>query len=103
MPTVDGVLEVGLGSALKSKDISVLCNLHERDVRLVIRELIKDGLPVASSTDGLHGGFYITATRAEADAYIADMRSRIVEIALRMRDYKRAARSILNPGQLALL
>jgi len=101
--TIDEVLEVGLDHAQKSKDISSLCGLPERDVRLVIRKLIEDGIPVASSTDGWSGGFFITATREEADAYIADMRSRIVEIAKRLRDYKRAARSILNPGQLPLI
>jgi len=103
MPTVDDVLEVGLENAKKSKEIAGYCNIPERDVRLEVRRLIEEGIPVASSTDGLHGGFYITDTRREAEAYIKDMRSRIIEIAKRLRDYKRAVRPIVNPGQLPLI
>ena len=101
--TVDDVLEVGLDKAKKSKAIAQLLDIPEREVRLAVRQLIEDGIPVASSTDGMTGGFYITKDRKEAEAYITGMRSRIKEIARRMRDYKIAARPILYPGQLPLI
>ncbi len=103
MPTVDEVLEVGIDRAIKARIIGEKCGLTVRGVTLEVRGLIKDGVPVASSTDGYNGGYYITSTRAEAEAYITFMRSHIIELAKRMRDYKVAARPILRPGQLPLM
>ncbi len=103
MPTVDDVLMVGEANARKAKDIGAITGLTVRGVTLAVRELIKEGVPVASSKDSVSGGYYITETREEALGQIHYLRSHIIELAKRMRDYKRASRTIRQPGQLVLL
>ena len=100
---VNEILEVGLDHAKKSKQIGIYCDLPEREVRHIIRDLIKTGVPVASSTDGKSGGYFIADTRGEAVSYMKGLRSRIIEDCLRLRDFKRASRSILCPEQLPLI
>lgn len=74
----------------------------DREVRMAIRELIADGLPVASSVTPPYYGFYIANTIDEANDYLRVMRKRLVKDAYRRRDFKLAARNILQPGQLGL-
>ncbi len=57
---------------------------NDRIIRLVIRELIKEGLPIAASGKG----YFITETWAERQAYLDDLKSRLIQDALRRRDYK---------------
>lgn len=75
---------------------------HEREVRHVIRELIFDGWPIASSVDE-RPGFFLIETKDEADYYIESLKSRIRQDALRLRDFKVAARDIRQPEQLVLI
>lgn len=74
----------------------------DRIVRQAIRELIADRVPVASAVTKPYG-YFIAQTQAEVISYAADLKSRTVENAIRRRDFNRAARSILQPGQLKLL
>ena len=74
----------------------------DRRIRLVIRGLIKDGYPIASSTER-PVGYFMTATQEDAKKYIQDLKNRIIEDCRRLRDYKIAARPILFPGQLPLM
>lgn len=100
------LLRLGRDNARKAKELGEYFDAEYPDIRAVtiaVRELIKGGLPVAASTDALTGGYFITDTREEADHYILFMRSHIIELCKRMRDYKRAARPLLQPGQLPLM
>ena len=97
------LLGMGREQARKAKELGELFGTDIRAVTIAVRELIEGGDPVAASTDRTEGGYYITATREEAEQYILFMKSHIIELAKRMRDYKRAARSIMNPGQLPLI
>ena len=93
----------GSGKARKSKAIANVIMLPERVVRSEIRELIADGIPIASSTDGKTGGYFIAETKLEAEDYIGKLRHRIIEDCLRLRDFKRASKVLRNPNQMYLL
>ena len=97
------LLRYGKENARIGKELAkVLGFKNDRAVRLVIRELIAEGLPVASS---VHPplGYFIANSIEEANDYMKNLRGRLVEDAIRRRDFKVASRSILQPGQLALL
>lgn len=97
------ILEDGINSSTKSKELARRCRATDRKVRLAIRELIADGIPIASSTNGRTGGYFIAKTGQEAKDYMGKLRHRIIEDCRRLRDFKRAARPLLNPGQLPLI
>lgn len=100
---VRSLLRYGKKNARKGKDIaSALSFKNDRLVRIAIRELIADGLPVSSSvTPPL--GYFIASSLDEANDYMKALKGRLVNDAYRRRDFKVAARSILQPGQLGLL
>ena len=70
----------------------------ERKVRLIIRELIAENLPVASTTEPPPGYFIIT-DRKQAAEYAESIKSRLIEDALRRRDFQRAADQWLMPAE----
>ena len=75
---------------------------NDRAIRIAIRGLIADGIPVASSVIP-PVGFFIAETREEVRQYIANIKSRLVEDAYRRRDFLRAAKKIVQPEQMRLL
>jgi len=62
---------------------------NDRGIRLIIRDLIASGLPIASST-GSPKGYFIVETQQEALDYMGELRNRLIENAIRRRDFKRA-------------
>lgn len=90
---------VGKTRAITGRELaSIVGERDDRQVRLVIRELIGKGLPIASSTEAPQG-YFVVDTRQEADDYAASIRSRLIENALRRRDFRRAADMYLTPAQ----
>lgn len=77
---------------------TIVGHRDDRQVRLAIRELITDGVPVASSTES-PAGYFIVATHQEAEEYAASIRSRLIEDALRRRDFRQAASMRLAPAK----
>lgn len=73
----------------------------DRQIRLAIRELIAEGYPIASSVSPPMG-FFIAESKKEAEQYLSDLKGRLVEDAYRRRDFKIAARAVLQPEQLAM-
>ena len=100
---VRGLLCHGKEHARKGDDFARLLGFkNDRLVRLAIRELIADGLPIASSvTPPL--GYFIAGSVEEATEYMRVLKSRLVNDAYRRRDFKLASREILHPHQLALI
>ena len=89
----------GKARAITGRELATMVGHRgDRQVRLVIRELITDGLPVASSTES-PAGYFIVATRQEAEDYATSIRSRLIEDAIRRRDFRRAADLHLAPAQ----
>ncbi len=71
---------------------------NDRAIRLIIRELISEGLPVASSTER-NPGYFIITTRRQAEDYALSIKSRLINDALRRRDFRRAADLYLTPAK----
>lgn len=57
-------LRYGKEKAVKKKVLTQLCNVNERQMRLVIRELIDDGYPICGSPNKPYG-YYIAETPEE--------------------------------------
>ena len=70
----------------------------DRIIRLAIRELIRNGLPVAASTENFPGYFIVTS-RQQADEYALSIKKRLIEDAIRRRDFRRAADQWLTPAE----
>ncbi len=62
----------------------------DRKIRIMIRDLISEGLPVAAATES-PAGYFVIASILERDVYANTIRSRLKEDALRRRDFLRAA------------
>lgn len=100
---VRSLLKYGRENAVTGKELAkILGYPNDRVIRLAIRELIADRVPIASSTVN-PSGYFITKTEDEATKYLAVLRGRLVEDAYRRRDYKLASRVILDPYQMSLL
>jgi len=68
----------------------------DRRVRLIIRELIKEGVPIASTTE-FPAGYFLVTNYEEARQYADSIKGRLIEDALRRRDFRRAADCHLKP------
>jgi len=67
----------------------------------MIRDLIEEGYPIASSTGKLPG-FFIADTPEEVKDYAQSLRDRLIEDARRRRDFIRASYPILHPEQIKM-
>jgi len=76
----------------------MLGHQEDRVIRQIIRELIAEGLPVASTTKPPAGYFLVTSYE-EAREYADSIKSRLIEDALRRRDFRRAADCHLKPAE----
>ena len=91
-------LQEGRARAVTGKELALMVgHKDDRSVRLAIRELIAGGMPIASSTEPPYG-YFIVATRQEANQYAGSIRSRLIEDAIRRRDFRRAADQHLTPA-----
>jgi hypothetical protein len=86
----------GKRSAIKGADLArELKQRDDRLIRMVIRDLIAQGVPVSSSVSEPMG-FYLVVTPREAEEYIAVLEARIREDEARLRDFKRAVEAALG-------
>lgn len=95
-------LKRGKNNAIKGSELARL--LGERDdrrARVAIRELIKEGVPIASSvTEPM--GFFIVANEFEASNYIRVLKERIKQDTSRLEDFERAVSNYTIPEQLSI-
>lgn len=100
---VRSLLRYGKKNARTGNNLAKILGFsNDRLVRHAIREMIAEGLPIASSvTPPL--GYFIASSLNEAIDYMKVLRSRLVQDAYRRRDFKVAAREVLQPHQMALL
>lgn len=102
-PAILRCLRHGKDQAITGRQLArILGQRDDRGIRLAIRRLIADGVPVASS---VHPplGYYIVSTLEEAEEYLANLTARIAEDADRQRDFRRAVELELGEGhQMAM-
>jgi len=96
------LLRIGKEKARTGEDIAKLLGVNYRLIRLTIRELIADGLPVISSVHPPYG-YYIADNPEEVTEHLGDLRHRALEVLGRYKDLKLASRKILQPHQMALI
>jgi len=87
------VMNLGRGQANAVRGSELARRLKQwddRKIRLVIRDLIKEGIPIASSVSEPYG-YYIVETQDEAVRYIESLKNRITEDQARLNDFERAA------------
>ena len=95
-------LNTGRRSAITGKRIAQgLGQSDDRKIRLIIRELISEGVPVASSVSEPMG-FYIVGNEHEAADYIRVLKERIREDMARLRDFEVACHEFSIPEQRSL-
>ncbi|MCJ7829345.1 MAG: hypothetical protein MUP81_06365 [Dehalococcoidia bacterium] len=92
----------GKDRAITAKELVRYTGKDDRAIRIEIRELIAQGIPVASNLKPPYG-YYIANTIQEAKEYMQQLRNRLIQDALRRRDFKRAvAKSFNGSGQLKM-
>lgn len=95
----------GRKQALKGSILADQCGYDadgsDRMTRKMIALLIEEGYPIASTT-GQPPGFFIAETKEEVKKYAGGLRGRLVEDAIRRRNFLRASRGILQPEQLKM-
>jgi len=87
----------GRGQAIKANELAFLVQCEERKVRLIIRELIME-LPIASSTEP-PAGYFLANTHQEVRQYAESIKGRLIEDAIRRRDFIRSAGFYLTPAK----
>lgn len=99
------ILQSHIGShfPITGKEIAqALKEYDDRKVRICIGELIRAGVPVASSV-GSNPGYYIVSNADEAASYIRVLESRIREDTERLNAFKEATKGLNVPQQSVLL
>jgi len=95
-------LKTGCRNAITGKAIAhALGQSDDRKVHLIIRELIAEGVPIASSVSEPMG-FYIVANEHEAADYVRVLKERIREDMVRLRDFGAACHQFSIPEQHSL-
>lgn len=93
---------IGRELAVGKRTLSLSTGISERTIRTVINELIRDGMPVCSA---VHDpcGYYIPATRQEAEEAINTLTSYARELEARIRLVEKNVRDMtVEPVQLDL-
>ncbi len=95
-------LKAGRRNAITGKRIAhALGQSDDRKIRLIIREFIAEGVPIASSVSEPMG-FYIVANEHEAADYIRVLKERIREDMARLKDFEAACHEFPIPEQHSL-
>jgi len=96
-------LQYGQEHAVKKVELARRCQVNERSMRLLIRELIDDGYPVCGSPHPPHG-YFIANSPEEIKAELAILRSYGKELFRRYSKLKKIKASLVlqHPGQMPL-
>ena len=89
---------IGKYRAITAKELTGITGVPDRAIRLAIRELIARNVPIASSVTPPYG-YYLISNHTEAREYAESIKGRLIEDAMRRRDFNRAASFHLQPAQ----
>lgn len=67
----------GAESAISEATLASTLNISRREVRLMVEMARRQGVPICSSCDGVHGGYFMPQSKAEARVYIRMQEHRI--------------------------
>lgn len=95
-------LRRGRSNAITGSELArILGERDDRKIRVLIRELIAEGVPIASSV-AEPMGYFIVANEYEAADYIRVLKERIKEDSARLKDFEKAVSNYSVPEQPAL-
>ena len=80
----------GKDNATTSLMLQSRFQIRRRTLQRMIRDLIREGQPIASVVKGGCKGYFITVTNAEFEEYCAQLSSRVRHDHERLADFKRA-------------
>lgn len=87
----------GRDSAIGKMALSRMVSQDERQVRLMILELIEEGLPIVSTSEP-PAGYFIPNSLAEAKKYTESLRTRALALFIRSRKVRRNTGLFLTAG-----
>lgn len=87
----------GRANAITSRKLSILTGAPDRTIRLCIRELISENMPILSATEN-PPGYFLPISMNEVRKYAASLRDRLIEDARRRRDVIRGGDLYLKPA-----
>jgi hypothetical protein len=94
-------LQYGKEHAVTGKTLAKwLGQKSDREIRRQISALIRAKWPILSSVSVKNPGYYMANTKEEVEAYARDLHGRAMEILVREKDLKKAAKTITKPHQL---
>jgi len=92
----------GRNNAIKGSELArIMGERDDRRIRVAIRELIKEGVPIASSVSEPMG-YFVISNEHEASHYIRVLKDRIKEDAARLEDFQKAVGDYTVPEQLSI-
>lgn len=86
---VEIILErhIGPQNHIKAGELAARLGFNDdREIRLAIRELISDGVPIVSDSYG----YYIADAYSQVEEYTRSLKNRVINDALRIRDVKKS-------------
>ena len=84
MLLIERYIPDGQENAISQKQLAAVLQCSLRDVRLMVEQARRQGVPICSSCDGVHGGYFMPQSKAEAKNYIF-MQNHRIESALAVR------------------
>lgn len=78
---------IGRDNPIDKMRLSRMVGQNERQVRLVILDLIEDGMPIVSTSDR-PAGYFIATSYHEAEEYTLSLQTRIEHLSHRRRKVK---------------
>ena len=96
-------LRRGQQNAIKKAKLAGLCGIHERGLRLAIRELIDEGYPICGSPTPPHG-YFLASSTAEINDELELLKGYGKELFRRYSTLKKIRASFIlqHPGQMGL-
>ena len=96
-------LKHGRENAIKKVELACRCGIHERGLRLIIRELIDDGYPICGSPNPPYG-YFIAITPQEITEVLDRLKGQGKKLFRRYATLKKIKASFIlqHPEQMAL-
>lgn len=77
MLRIERFIPAGEAGAISEKTLATVLNVTRRDVRMLVENARREGVPICSTCNPMHGGYYLPLTKREARVYIRMQEHRI--------------------------
>lgn len=77
---IEEYLLIGVKNARTARELSIMLNIHQRDVGQLVEKERRSGAPICASTDPKNPGYYLAETAEEIEEYCSRLHKRAGEI-----------------------